>query len=452
MADFYGELFPSDEEEENASGQKIQEQNQSFEIDTSALPQTQLLDSNTQQSDIENEDIQQAKETAEPPPAEKIEPPVDENTENTETKASIEELFGAASDEENPPEGETMTDLFGDFSDEEVPTEGPQAATQHHTQQHEEVSHFAEPPTSTPKRKTAYVKRLHPDGPPEALKLNTFSKPEGKVYTIKVPNIVGLEPDNFDEKTYVAPKATDKTSFIRWRIFYDAKDPHQPFKESNARLVTWNDDSKSLVIGSEVFDIEETPFKESTHFLYSDCQQAQINTPDDLYRCQGPINCNYRIKSEHVKGAGAVFSQAAIASKFRKLTKAGRISLGQKLAMQKDIGAKRGIDDAKAQANRKRKRQRQRMLPEKRQKMDEDFLERGAQEINVDDMGDDTDEDTRLYTSLSKTQKLSNLVGNTQSIVQHDDDESDSDEPLNRVSQSRGNPNSKIVEDSDSDN
>jgi hypothetical protein len=52
----------------------------------------------------------------------------------------------------------------------------------------------------------------------------------------------------------------------------------------------------------------------------------------------------------------------------------------------------KGIDDAKAQANRKRKRQRQRMLPEKRQKMDEDFLERGAQEINVDDMGDDTDE------------------------------------------------------------
>ncbi|GMI00371.1 hypothetical protein TrST_g3148 [Triparma strigata] len=99
---------------------------------------------------------------------------------------------------------------------------------------------------------------------------NYPSIPKGKklVYT-KLPNVVGVQTQEYDEDIYDATEEKQSfpytSSIIRWRYALKngapLRDPQTNARllESNTRLTTWSDNSQTLTIGSETFSITSTP-------------------------------------------------------------------------------------------------------------------------------------------------------------------------------------------------
>mmetsp|Transcript_30231 Transcript_30231/g.49946 ORF Transcript_30231/g.49946 Transcript_30231/m.49946 type:complete len:466 (-) Transcript_30231:906-2303(-) len=87
------------------------------------------------------------------------------------------------------------------------------------------------------------------------------------LHITKLPNLVGIQPEPFDEAAY-SPELEEKEyngyvhNMIRWRYKKDASgnfvrnDAGKLMRESNARLVKWDDGSITLNIGSEVLAVD----------------------------------------------------------------------------------------------------------------------------------------------------------------------------------------------------
>ncbi|KAJ8326000.1 Paf1 complex component [Batrachochytrium dendrobatidis] len=103
-------------------------------------------------------------------------------------------------------------------------------------------------------------------------------RPENEnLFLIKPPNFLHIEPIPYDRATYAQldndlEKDEDGSrerarlhveNTIRWR--YDAKHPDQ--KNSNARLVRWEDNSFSLLVGEEQFEVAVTSLQNQHHYL-----------------------------------------------------------------------------------------------------------------------------------------------------------------------------------------
>eukprot|EP00494_Astrolonche_serrata_P023301 UN23559 len=241
-----------------------------------------------------------------------------------------EELLPSGGTAQGPqPQGEEMNELFGDDDD----LMGPQEDT------------YSAPvqPTKKPTFYKSHVERVVPRGESERLKLVELKEPENasKIHVVRVPNVVGLEETHFHAQSYVPPERTGKISWIRWRIVYDPNDPTKQcqYKESNSRLVTWSDGSKSLVIGKEVFDIEESVFPQNAHYLYAEATQAELTTPDKVYKAQGPVYSKMHIKTVDT-GRGNLLSDVSQGILVRGYLKDNRrtshIALGHKIAKMKE--------------------------------------------------------------------------------------------------------------------
>ncbi|KAK9899761.1 hypothetical protein P389DRAFT_192072 [Cystobasidium minutum MCA 4210] len=81
-----------------------------------------------------------------------------------------------------------------------------------------------------------------------------------KLHHAKLPNFLHLESAAFHPSTYNSeeePKNLPVENIIRWR--WRPEDPSNPSappqKQTNARVIRWNDGSMSLQLGSEIFDI-----------------------------------------------------------------------------------------------------------------------------------------------------------------------------------------------------
>eukprot|EP00042_Codosiga_hollandica_P041418 m.368992 g.368992 ORF g.368992 m.368992 type:complete len:438 (+) comp56110_c0_seq6:3-1316(+) len=86
------------------------------------------------------------------------------------------------------------------------------------------------------------------------------------MFSVVLPNFLSIEPSPFDPRTYVhdASQTRDDSgqlrvklkaeSAIRWRKIKDEQG--NMVEESNTRIVRWSDDTLSLVLGDEVFDLE----------------------------------------------------------------------------------------------------------------------------------------------------------------------------------------------------
>lgn len=78
--------------------------------------------------------------------------------------------------------------------------------------------------------------------------------------TLQLPNFLHLESAAFSPTTYdpkEEPKNLPVENIIRWR--WKPKDPSNPSappkKQTNARIIRWNDGSMSLQLGGEIFDV-----------------------------------------------------------------------------------------------------------------------------------------------------------------------------------------------------
>jgi len=93
-----------------------------------------------------------------------------------------------------------------------------------------------------------------PSAPPLHYELPLLPRPEvgSELYTMRLPNILSIEPRAFDPLTFEdADEEVDtimgKTdNIIRWR------ETEEGVRQSNARMVTWSDGSMTLHVGDEV--------------------------------------------------------------------------------------------------------------------------------------------------------------------------------------------------------
>lgn len=94
-----------------------------------------------------------------------------------------------------------------------------------------------------------------PSAPPLHYELPLLPRPEvgSELYTMRLPNILSIEPRAFDPLTFEdadeeeADTIMGKTdNIIRWR------ETEEGVRQSNARMVTWSDGSMTLHVGDEV--------------------------------------------------------------------------------------------------------------------------------------------------------------------------------------------------------
>ena len=89
-----------------------------------------------------------------------------------------------------------------------------------------------------------------PSAPPLHYELPLLPRPEAgsDLYTMRLPNILSIEPRPFDPLTFEdAEEEGGRTdNIIRWR------ETEEGVRQSNARVVTWSDGSMTLHVGDEV--------------------------------------------------------------------------------------------------------------------------------------------------------------------------------------------------------
>lgn len=88
--------------------------------------------------------------------------------------------------------------------------------------------------------------------------------PLSQLRVAKLPNSLRIEPDAFEREDF---KGDDFNGpVIRWR--YELNADGKLFKESNARVVTWSDGSKTLSVGKDVFQVRGVDVEGDHTFLY----------------------------------------------------------------------------------------------------------------------------------------------------------------------------------------
>ncbi|ETN98505.1 hypothetical protein RFI_38986 [Reticulomyxa filosa] len=169
---------------------------------------------------------------------------------------------------------------------------------------------------------TSFLLRPSVESDPEAKKDETL---KARIHLVKFPKSIGYDTEKFDPAKFVPSTDPIKKNFICWRIFTDKSTEEQfvtssqwpkkkkrkknklsmnkkkslglfvcLFKESNTRLLKWSDGSLSLMIGKEIFDIEESALDSGRDYLYAKLHNAEGM---NLYKCHGDVISRFNVRS-----------------------------------------------------------------------------------------------------------------------------------------------------------
>lgn len=124
-----------------------------------------------------------------------------------------------------------------------------------------------------------------------------------ELFMTKLPNLVGIQTQAFDPSAYFPGVEEDEfgsANLMRWR--YASESGNQ--RESNARLVQWEDDTWTLHVGNEALEVnlvdssdKTTTFAGMNGYIYLS-QKASHQTADDgpekpagtVLECVGPVD------------------------------------------------------------------------------------------------------------------------------------------------------------------
>lgn len=176
---------------------------------------------------------------------------------SNELDADLADLFGASSDEEEQqtqhlektqqeqgPEGqldteaEAMNDIFGQDSDQGDELEQP---------------------------KTSLSVSLPND-------YDQIDQTD-KLYLMKLPSFLHVEPTPFDPLTWQPNDQTHIQNTLRWKY-----DLNNGLKKSNARIIKWSDGSRTLLIGSEQFEISQKNIVDHQYLVAHHQSDAVLQT------------------------------------------------------------------------------------------------------------------------------------------------------------------------------
>ena len=170
---------------------------------------------------------------------------MEETTDNKEGDTQqLEELFGSESDEDvrgRDAQNVDMKDLFG--SDEEE--DGGMAAGERLDD-------------DTPAGEMPVVNESMD------IPVNLYDGlPPKNMVLAKLPNSLRIEPTAFVQSDFQGD--VDRVPTIRWR--HDVE-KNELVRESNARVVTWSDGSRTLHVGKDAFQVKSIDVKGDHTFLY----------------------------------------------------------------------------------------------------------------------------------------------------------------------------------------
>ncbi|EEF47773.1 protein LEO1 homolog [Ricinus communis] len=205
----------------------------------------------------EDEEVDQARSPSKSPDMEK-----DDQHHISHSAAEIRDVFGASDDEEEPVYA-TRNEI-----EQHLPRSPMEEEGRYERNLRPEDMLVDEDARYESEEENIEVKaKEKPVGPPLELEI-PFQHPPAdptRMHMIKISNIMGIDPNQFDPKTYVEDKTfvTDESgenkrirlenNIVRWR---PVRNPDgSKSVESNARFVRWSDGSLQLLIGNEVLNI-----------------------------------------------------------------------------------------------------------------------------------------------------------------------------------------------------
>ncbi|KAF2311225.1 hypothetical protein GH714_021038 [Hevea brasiliensis] len=265
-------------------------------------------------ADNEDEEVDQARSPSKSPDGEK-----DQNH-ISQSAAEIRDVFGDSDDEEEAGYA-VSNEIEHDSHRSPMEEEG----SYEKNLRPEDMLMDEDTQYESEEENIEFKSKEKPVGPPLELEI-PFQRPPAdptKMNMIKVSNIMGIDPNPFDPKTYVEEKTfvTDESGAktrIRLEKICVVRTVRNPdgtkYVESNAHFVRWSDGSLQLLIGNEVLDISVQDDRHDQTHLF-------IRHNKSLLQSQGRIRRKMRFMPSSLISNSHRLLTALVDSRHKKVYK-----------------------------------------------------------------------------------------------------------------------------------
>lgn len=336
--------------------------------------------------------------------------------------------------------------------------------------------------TRGPARSEDVVMGEAPQQPP---KLTSWSVPEAtstktkELYITKLPNILGIQTEAFDPESYFPAEEEEVFgaavhNLMRWRYQKDSKGNEVRIndvlqRESNTRLVEWEDGSWTLHVGNEAFEVDclktaQGDFAGLNGYLYlSHTATHEGETMATVLESLGPMNERWTVRPSSLQSEAHKNLTVAVRQKTIKRARIAEFATQEDPEKLKQERVKIKSDLEKVQrAQRTGYRSATRRPKMSRQYLEEDdrdydttnikALKRGAYEDDeeMDDFGEDESEEEEEQLFNKKPKAAAPESSSEDDVVMgKGSDESDEEVNVAKTIKKRAQPT--VFDDDDSD-
>ena len=329
-------------------------------------------------------------------------------------------------------------------------------------------------------------------------------RPTGKeIYMTRLPNLMGIQTAAFDPETY-SPQAEEDEfgpqsayNLVRWR--YGKGDGAAPVRESNTRLVKWDNGSWTLHVGTtEAFEVDivdssdaSSGFAGLNGYLYLSQKASyrennnnNTTTPaGTVLECLGPVTSRMTVRPSSLQSEAHKSLTVAVRQQTTKRARIAEFTTTQDPEKIKEERIKIKADLEKAMRKQQQSssyirsgggggggHRRPRMSRSYLEEDDRDFdttniraMKKGIYDRDMDDFGDDYDEDDEeedetFHRVRPKKGKAAAAKDDKEDDEEEDDndgafggdDDDDDDEVVRAVKQGTKRPAQSLFDD-DSD-
>ncbi|KAI3454732.1 hypothetical protein Pfo_011395 [Paulownia fortunei] len=200
------------------------------------------------------------------------------------------------------------------------------------------------------------------DAPPVVFEipLHPPSVRPDQMATIKISNLIGIDPKPFDPNTFVkedffvtdasgSKRCIPPANIIRWR---EVRNPDGTTSvESNARFVTWSDGSLQLLIGNEAFNVSEQDAQDIQSHLF-------LRHAKGIYQSQGRISRKMKFMPSSLSSNSHRCLTALVDSRHKKVNKVRQYitDVDPERMMEQEEKVERQTIKASKQLNEKKKK------------------------------------------------------------------------------------------------
>jgi RNA polymerase-associated protein LEO1 len=336
--------------------------------------------------------------------------------------------------------------------------------------------------------------------PPENATVLQTDRPneDVSVHITKLPNLVAIQPAAFDEATYLDKEEESEYkgyvhNMIRWKYKYDESGEMLRDKagnlvrESNSKLVKWDDGSYTLHIGTEVFNIQNinstsNSFAGLNGYIYLS-QKATFGNEEGegregpggtVLECVGPVASRFIPKPSSLQSHAHKSLTVSVRQRTLQRAKIAEFVTQEDPEKLKQDRIKTNQEEDKIRARKKAayrsNTSRHRMPGMNRRYMEDDdddadydttnisAMKKGAMEDDMDDYGDDSDDGYDDTTFSKRNRKRERKASEEEDNDDEDEEElvfgnedDDEDDVAMKAPNKKKRSHQAVLDDDDSD-